>query len=104
MSLDTVVGLTSPKTMKMLGSIFGHEVVVLVDREATQNFITSELASKLGLPLSATEDYEVQMGSGYAVKGARVCRTLPLSLQSLEIADDFLPLELGSTHMILWLQ
>ena len=90
--------------MKMIGSILGHEVVVLVNSGATHNFITSELAEILALPLSSTEDYGVQMGSGHAVKGAGVCRSVPLSLQSIEIVDDFLPLELGSTDVILGVQ
>ncbi|XP_062088454.1 uncharacterized protein LOC133795014 [Humulus lupulus] len=106
-SLNAVVGLTSPKTMKILGSILGHEVVVLVDSGATHNFITTELAQKLALPLSTTDAYGVQLGSGQAVKGEGICRSVPLHLQGLEIIEDFLPLQLGSTDVILgvqWLQ
>ena len=103
-SLNAVVGLTSPKTMKLMGSIRGHDVVVVVDSGATHNFITADLVDKLSLPLSETEAYGVQMGSGASVKGTGVCRAVPLSLQALEILDDFLPLELGSTDVILGVQ
>ncbi|XP_062100900.1 uncharacterized protein LOC133806828 [Humulus lupulus] len=103
-SLNAVVGLTSPKTMKILGSILGHEVVVLVDSGATHNFITTELAQKLALPVSETETYGAQMGSGNAVKGAGVCRSVHLQLQGIEIVEDFPPLQLGSTDVILGVQ
>ncbi|KAM6589963.1 hypothetical protein CsatA_012568 [Cannabis sativa] len=103
-SLHSVVGLTPPKTMKMLGSILGHDVVVLVDSRATHNFVTLDLATKLALPITSTEAYGVQLGSGQAIKGTGVCRGVPLTLQSINIVDDFLPLPLGNTDVILGVQ
>ena len=47
------------------------------------------------------------MGTGDSVKGEGICRGLALHLQGLDIVDDFLPLKLGSTDVILviqWLQ
>lgn len=41
LSMNSVVGLTSPKTMKMKDTINGQEVVVLIDFGATHNFISS---------------------------------------------------------------
>ena len=41
------------------------------------------------------------------MKGEGICRAVPLRLQGLEIIEDFLPLQLGSTDVILgvqWLQ
>lgn len=45
--------------------------------------------------------YEVIMGTGMAVQGAGICKGVLLSLQNLEINEDFLPLELGSSDVIL---
>ena len=44
------------------------------------------------------------MGSGQADKGTGICKAVPLSLQALEILDDFLPLNLGTTDVILGVQ
>lgn len=41
-SLNSVMGLTSPKTFKMKGNIMGKEVVVMVDPGATHNFLSKE--------------------------------------------------------------
>ena len=41
------------------------------------------------------------MGTGMAVKGEGVCPGIILTLQNIEIVEDFLPLEFGSANVIL---
>lgn len=101
LSINSVVGLTSPHTMKVKGRIGEQEVVVLVDCGATHNFISVELVQKLEIPRTETSGYGVIMGTGLAVQGAGICKVVVLKLQNLEIVDDFLPLELGSSDVIL---
>lgn len=42
-SLSSVVGLTSPKTMRLEGELAGQRVIILIDSGATHNFISKEL-------------------------------------------------------------
>lgn len=39
-SLCYVLDINNPKTLKLKGTIQGHEVVVMIDPVATQNFIS----------------------------------------------------------------
>lgn len=103
-SLNSVVGLTTPHTMKLKGIIKGHEVVVLIDCGATHNFIARELVSKLDLPMEATTSYGVMMGTGSAVRGDGVFKQVNASLGEVEVVEDFLPLELGGQDVILGMQ
>ena len=41
-SLNSVVGITNPKTMKMLGRIGTEDLIVIIDSGATNNFISNE--------------------------------------------------------------
>ena len=43
LSLNSVVGLTPPQTMKVKGEIAGQEVVILIDSGASHNFIVANL-------------------------------------------------------------
>ncbi|XP_024030016.1 uncharacterized protein LOC112094120 [Morus notabilis] len=104
LSLNSVVGLTSPKTMKLKGVLRGKEVTVLIDSGATYNFISVDLVRKMELTVDKIGDYGVVMGTGLSVKGEGVCRGIVVSLQDIEIVEDFLPLELGSSDIILGIQ
>jgi len=53
----------------------------------------------LGLIREETEGYGVIMG--VAVQGTEICKGVKLQLQNLHIMEDFLPLELGSSDVIL---
>ena len=44
------------------------------------------------------------MGTGISVQGKGVCKRVVLSLPELEVVEDFLPLELGSSDVILGMQ
>ncbi|XP_068662850.1 uncharacterized protein [Aristolochia californica] len=103
-SLNSVVGLTLPKTIKIAGSIGEQLVVVLIDGGATHNFISTTVVKKLHLLLSPTIKYGIQLGTGAALPREGICKGVRLTLQGIEIVEDFLPLELGNIDVILGVQ
>lgn len=104
LSMNSVVGLTSPKTMKVRGTVKGQDVVVLIDSGATDNFMSWELIKELKPPVTETDGYKVQVGTGRAVNGIGKCRGVVLQLQSLVVVQDYLPIEMGSSDIILGIQ
>ena len=104
LSLNSVVGLTTPGMMKVKGTINGKEVIILIDCGATHNFIAVKLVEDLQLPLVTINSYRVVMGTGVAVKGKGICWRVVLSMQGLTLVQDFLPLELGSTDVVLGME
>ena len=104
LSINSVVRLSAPKTMKIKGKIAQQEVITLIDCGATHNFISTRLVQKLGLPLEATVGYGVLMGMGSTVKGEGICCGVVLTLQSVGMMADFLFLDLGSADVILGMQ
>ncbi|KAJ9705665.1 hypothetical protein PVL29_003637 [Vitis rotundifolia] len=87
--------------MKIKGTIRSKEVIILVDSGATHNFLSLELIQQLALPLTTTTSYGVMMGTGISVKGKGICRGVCISMQGLTVVEDFLPLELDNTDVIL---
>lgn len=103
-SLNSVAGLTSPKTMKLRGTIEKQEAVILIDPDATHNFILLQLVRHKQIPITKTGSYGVTMGTGGSIKGEGVCRGVNLQVQGLNIVDEFLLLNLGSDDIILGIQ
>ncbi|XP_050942184.1 transposon Tf2-1 polyprotein isoform X1 [Cucumis melo] len=104
LSLNSVVGLNNPGTMKVKGKVGGEEVVILIDCGATHNFIAEDLVTRLGVTLQETPNYGVILGSGTAVKGKGVCQDVEVHLEGWKVTDSFLPLQLGGVDMILGMQ
>lgn len=103
-SLNSVMGLTSPKTLKLEGSIKGEKVVVMIDPGATHNFISLETIQRLQLPVSPSKSFGVSLGTGAAVQGEGECKQVEVVMQGVVIMEDFLPLPLGNSDIILGIQ
>lgn len=97
LSMNSVVSLTSPKTMKMKDTINGQEVVVLIDFGATHNFISSKLVRKLKIAVTETNGYEVHVGSRMVVKGRGICKGVVLYMQTVVVIEKYLPLDLSNS-------
>ena len=104
LSINSVVRLTNPGTMKIKGMIRERSVVVLIDCDATHNFISENLVTQLLLSLEETSHYGVISGSESAVKGKGICKQVELLLSEWKVVDNFLPLELGGVDVILGMQ
>lgn len=103
LSLNSVMGLTNPSTIKVRGTI-GDQNVVLINCGAAHNFIAQWLVNILQLSMIETPNYGVIMGSGEAVKGKGVCKSVKLNLSVITVTENFLPLEMGGVYVILGVQ
>ncbi|KAF7826330.1 Retrotransposable element Tf2 [Senna tora] len=107
LSLNSVVGITSGRTMKLMGKIRGKEVVIMIDSGATHNFISEELVKRMGLEIEKTKSYRVTLGDGYTVQQQGCCKGLEIEMQGLRVCENFYLFNLGDVDMILgveWLE
>ena len=103
-SISSIMGISSSRTIKLRGTLQRKEVVVLIDSGATHNFVSSALVEQLKLEPDKTRGYSVLTAGGVTFKGAGMCSNLELELQGCTITSSFLPLELGSADVILGIQ
>lgn len=104
LSAKSAMGISSPRTIKLRGSVNNKPAVVLIDSGATHNFVDYRLMRALGLEAEETRSFGVITGSGDPVRGGGVCRNVSLTMQGYSITSDFLPLELNNVDIILGIQ
>ena len=102
--MNSVIGLTSSKTMKLRGEIKGERVAVMIGLGATHNFISVDLVRKWELEVDKVVGYGVILSTRLTVKGEGIYRGVELQFPGLIVMEDFLPLELRSSDIILGLQ
>lgn len=106
-SLNSFVGIDNPKKMKLRGIISGHSVVVMINPGATHIFVSNKTMKKLGLVVEATGEFDVTLGTGKEILGQGVCKKVTVKLEGLIISEDFFPLELKNSDLIMgtqWLE
>jgi len=102
--LNSVVGQTNPKTMKMEGMIGDLRVVILIDSGATHNFISTEIVERKKIRVAKTKEYLIKLGLGEKVNGMGVCQQVEVNVQGVLVREDFLPIPLGNSDVILGIQ
>lgn len=93
-SLNSVMVLTSPKTIKMIGEIQGGPVIVMIDPGATHNFMSEETIQKLGIPVTLTKTFGVSLGTGEFMQGQGVSTVGSVDSRS-ENSRGFLTTKIG---------
>ena len=88
-SLNSVVRINNPKTMKLLGKIGSEEMVVMIDFGATNNFISNLVVQRLEIPCEACEKFRVILGNGAKIRGQGIRRQVFLQLQGIDVVQDF---------------
>ena len=101
------MGITNPKTVKLLGTVKNMELIVMIDLGATNYFISNLAVQKLKIPCEKCEKIRCDIGNGDEILGQGICWQVHLQLQGIEVVQDFLSLELEISDMILgieWLE
>lgn len=74
--------------MKILGLI-GNEIVVIVDHDATHNFVSSKAVVELVIPVTEFNGCGVSLRHGDAVEGTSMCKGVVLTLvDGLMVEED----------------
>ena len=80
-TLYALLGSPSPGTMRVLGQIKGHCVVILLDTGNSHNFLDVILVRTLQLAVDTTRILEVKVANGDLIRTNGECKDLLLKMQ-----------------------
>ncbi|KAA0039618.1 ty3-gypsy retrotransposon protein [Cucumis melo var. makuwa] len=92
-----MVGLTAPRTFKVKWTVEDQEIVIMIDCGTTHNFISLKLVDDLKISMVETTNYVVIMGSGKAVQGRGMCKSVTVGLPIMTIMEDFFTVRVGQS-------
>nr|XP_016495663.1 PREDICTED: uncharacterized protein LOC107814725 isoform X3 [Nicotiana tabacum] len=107
LSLHSIAGFTSKKSLKVWGTILGKKVIVLIDSGASTNFISCTVAEALRLKQTETKPFLVEVGNGQHVKSMGSCKEVELWIDEMRLIQDYFLFDLGSADVVLgieWLE
>lgn len=100
-TLRTILGFTSKGIMKLQGIVKERERIILIDSDATYNFIHQGVAKKLSLLMEGKTKFGVTICDGTALEGKGICKRVKVKLPKLTIMVDFLVIKLGKFDVVL---
>ncbi|XP_039137100.1 uncharacterized protein LOC120274627 [Dioscorea cayenensis subsp. rotundata] len=103
-SFHALTGQLVPSTLKLSGFLNGQKVVILIDGGSTNNFIQSQLARHLGLPIQPSPQLRVTVGNGDSVDCAGTCHQVSLQLGEASFSVDLILLPIYGADIVLGVQ
>ena len=103
-TLYALLGSPSPGTMRVLGRINHQELIILIDKGSTHNFLDTSMWILLKLPLSIKDSFDVKIAGGAVLKTKGACHGVGIRIQGQEFFMDLNVLSLGGCDVVLGTQ
>lgn len=103
-TLQSLTGWDSPKTLRVETLINRQRLVALVDSGATHNFLSDRAANRLNLKLSPTKPFSVRVADGHPIQCRGAYRRTDMLLGGVSFLVDFYALPLSGLDVVLGVQ
>eukprot|EP00256_Glycine_max_P065521 XP_025980116.1 uncharacterized protein K02A2.6-like [Glycine max] len=103
-SFNSLAGQLAPETLRLLGTLSGHQVIILVDGGSTHNFVQEELVVRLGLKTHETRPLRVMVGNDQHLACNQWCEAVAVAIQGISFTIDMYVLPIVGANLVLGVQ
>ncbi|VFQ64783.1 unnamed protein product [Cuscuta campestris] len=106
-SLNSMAGVTTPRSLRLFGTVSNQILVVLIDGGSTHNFIHPKLVERLRLPVLEIVPFKVYVGNGDSLLCSKQCPNVQLTMQGFTVSLALFILDIHGQDIVLgvqWLQ
>jgi len=100
-SLYALSGMSSPQTLKILGYIKCHKVVVLIDSGNTHNFIHRRHAQEINYYVRPINNFQILIANGLRMKRGGWCENVKLETWDYCLKSHMFTIEMGGYDIVL---
>eukprot|EP00253_Pinus_taeda_P012319 PITA_12319 len=100
-SLHALVGISSPKTLKIRGFIKHRPMVVLIDSGSTHNFIHQRVTEAVHCFVQEVSNFQVQIVDGGTMKCEGRCENVKLQMGDYQLKTHMFAIHMGGCDIVL---
>lgn len=104
LSLNAMSGNLAPETLRVTGMVGGQEVVILIDRGSTHNFVQDKMVRFLKLQAQPTKQLNVMVGNGSHLTCSHICKNIQVSIQGHLFHVDLHVMPIGGADLVFGVQ
>ncbi|GKA61760.1 putative nucleotidyltransferase, ribonuclease H [Tanacetum coccineum] len=103
-SRNALTGLTSYRTIRVIGHYRSQRIHILIDSGSTHNFLDVYMAKKLGCKITEIDPLQVSVVDGNKITSRSMCTNFSWLLNGERFSTDVMLLPLGGCEMVLEVQ
>jgi hypothetical protein len=103
-SLHAITSSNHPNTMRLIGWVGNHKIIVLIDSGSTHNFLDSSMGRKLKVSISKEQRIRVKVANGDEVVSEGKCMQLKVQFQNFSFTTEAYMIILAGCDMVLGIQ
>jgi hypothetical protein len=100
-SLNTLTGLSTPQTLKLIGYIKKRKVIILVDSGSTHNFIHRRIAQETHCYIHAFNHFQIMISNGESMKCGECCENVCLQIGDYHLKYHMFSIDMGGCDIVL---
>jgi hypothetical protein len=106
-SLNAVIGFSTPQTLKLIGYIKHQKVIILVDSGSTHNFIHRHIAQETHCYIHDVNNFQIMIPNGGSMKCGGRCENVRLQIGDYHLKSHKFAIDMGGCDIVLgvdWLR
>ena len=100
-SLHALSDISTPQTMRVVGTVHGRRLHVLIDSGSTHHFVNVKFAKKMGCDKVAAPAFQVMVANGDRLQCAEIYKSILMEIQGYKFHTNMYPLELQGSDVVL---
>jgi hypothetical protein len=100
-SLNALTGFSTPQTLKLIGYIKHHKVIILVDSGNTHNFTHHRIAKETHFYIHAINNFQIMIANGGSMKCGGHCENVCLQIGDYHLKSHMFSINMGGCDIVL---
>jgi hypothetical protein len=100
-SLNALIGFSTPQTLKLIGYIKNQKVIILIDSGSIHNFIHGRIALEVNCYIHAVNYFQIMIPNGGSIKCGGRCENVWLQISQYHLESHMFSIDMSGCDIFL---